>query len=130
ILGIDGTAHANQKLTVSVYFRVNERTSRGYKFMLAAWPIDPATWKPSDPTPSQIVKTPLRATADGFFPTDRWRDKELVRDKFELSIPDWKGAIAIGLVANDGTQKAVATGDAPANDPELLVLGTLPLAGP
>ncbi|MFT3699726.1 MAG: sulfatase-like hydrolase/transferase [Kofleriaceae bacterium] len=133
ILGIDSVAplKAGQKADLRVYFRTNERTAKGYKFLLAAWPIDPATWKPSDPTGDKIVKSPLRATADGFFPTDRWREKEVVRDKFDLAIPaDWKGAVAVGLVANDGAQKAVATGDAPANDPELLVLGTLPLAGP
>jgi hypothetical protein len=77
-----------------------------------------------------MVRSPMRATADGFFATDRWREHELIRERFSLTIPgDWKGGIAVGLVATDGTTKASATGAAPANDPELIVLGMLPLAG-
>ena len=48
-----------------------------------------------------------------------------------MTIPaDFKGGIAVGLVAVDATgKKAQATGDSPANDPELIVLGVLPLVG-
>ena len=132
ILGIDSDGKPlvpGGKADLHVFFGVNERTQIGYKFLLAIWQVDPATHKATDPTPAVLVRSPMRATGDGFFASDRWREKEYVREHFTLSIPpDWKGAIAVGLVASEGNgQKAQATGDAPANDPELLVLGTLPL---
>ena len=119
-------AHAD----IHVYFRVAERTQIAYRFMLAIWPVD-ASYKPTDVAPATMQRSNLRATADGFFTTDRWRDKEYVRERFDMAIPpDWKGNIAVGLVANDGKgNKASATGDAPSNDPELIMLGVLPLAG-
>ncbi|MEO8553252.1 MAG: sulfatase-like hydrolase/transferase, partial [Kofleriaceae bacterium] len=134
ILGISPAANAKllpgAKVDLHVYFRVSERTSLQFKFLLAIWPVDPATWKPTDPAPTTMVRSPMRATADGFFATDRWRDHELIRERFPMTIPgDWKGGIAVGLVATDGTTKATASGPAPANDPELIVLGMLPLAG-
>ncbi|HEY5947165.1 MAG TPA: hypothetical protein VIV40_16795, partial [Kofleriaceae bacterium] len=55
---------------------------------------------------------------------------EYIRDKFSVTIPaDWLGnGLAVGLVASDpGGEKAVATGAAPANDANLIVLGALPL---
>jgi hypothetical protein len=79
-----------------------------------------------------MSRTPFRETANGFFGTERWRQGEHVRERFTLAIPaDWKGdAIAVGLVASDSKgEKASATGAAPSNDAELLVLGTLPMAG-
>jgi arylsulfatase A-like enzyme len=122
---------AGAHVDLHVYFRVNERTQLAYRYLLAIWPVDPATYKPTDVAPATMQRSNLRATADGFFTSERWREHEFIRERFDLQIPaDWKGAIAVGLVANDGHgNKAAATGDSPANDPELIVLGTLPLAG-
>ena len=58
----------------------------------------------------------------------RWRTGEYIRDRFTITIPsNWQGnGLAIGLVASDPHGgKAAATGAAPANDPNLLVLGVL-----
>ncbi len=113
-----------------VYFKVHDRTAVAYRFLLAVWPVDPAHFSPTDPAPTaSIVRSALRATADGFFTSDRWRENEYVRERFNVTIPsDWHGAIAVGLVASDPAgDKATATGPAPANDPNLIVLGTLPL---
>ncbi len=133
ILGIDADGKPlmpGGKADLHVFFQVNQRTQIGYKFLLAIWEIDPATHVPTDAAPVGIQRSPLRATGDGFFASDRWREHEFVREHFSMTIPaSWKGAIAVGLVASDGTgAKAPATGAAPANDPNLMVLGTLPLA--
>jgi len=121
----------NARLDLEVYFKVKARTQVAYRFLLAAWPVTTPGWKPTDPAPQNIMaRSPMRPTADGFFPTTRWRPGEYVRDKFSLTIPaDWQGnAVAIGLVAAevDG-EKVPATGPATGNDPTLMVLGVLPL---
>jgi hypothetical protein len=77
-----------------------------------------------------MARSPMRATGDGYFASDRWRAGEYIRDRFTLTVPgDWNASgLAFGLVAMDGAgAKAEATGVAPANDPNLLVLGALPL---
>jgi arylsulfatase A-like enzyme len=136
IVGIDLAAgqHAvvGSKVDVHVYFDVKDRTKIAYRFLLAAWPVDLATWKPTDPAPPNMLRTGLRATGDGFFSSDRWRPGEHVRERFPIVIPsEWNGTgIAIGLVAAEpGGDKASATGAAASNDPSLLVLGALPLTG-
>jgi hypothetical protein len=130
ILGITTTPKPTPgaQVNVEVFFKVNERTPLAYKFLLAAWPVDTATWKPTDDATS-LTKSSMRLTGEGFFGTERWRKGEYVRDKFTLTIPpDWIGnAVAFGLVAMDEANvKAPATGAAPANDPNLLVLGVVP----
>ena len=132
ILGIDADSTPltpGGKAEIHVYMQVNERTQIGYKFLLAIWEIDPATHKPTDPAPVAIQRSALRATGDGFFASDRWRAHEFVRERFSMTIPEgWRGAVMVGLVAVDSTgAKVVATGVAPANDPNLMILGTLPL---
>ena len=60
---------------------------------------------------------------------DRARVRFLpVRDYYDQA--RWVRVVSESIVANDGHgNKAAATGDSPANDPELIVLGTLPLVG-
>jgi hypothetical protein len=134
ILGI-GTADGQKlvpgaRVDVHVYFKVVDRSAIAYKFLLAAWPVYAGKWKPTDPAPPNLFKSAMRPTADGFFASDRWRAGEYVRERFSVTVPlDWAGdSLAIGLVAtdNDG-HKADATGQTPSNDPNLLVLGVLPL---
>lgn len=136
IVGVDLAAgqHATAggKVDVHVYFEVKERTKIAYRFLLAAWPVDLATWKPTDAASPNMLRTGLRVTADGLFATDRWRPGEHVRERFTIVIPtEWTSSgIAFGLVAAEPNgDKASATGIAAANDPSLLVLGALPLAG-
>jgi arylsulfatase A-like enzyme len=122
---------ANAHLEVDVFFHVKERTNHAYRFLLAAWPVTLPGWKPTDPAPQQqMARSAMRPTADGFFPSDRWRTGEYIKDHFTLQIPaDWQGnAVAFGLVAADiDGPKVNATGPATGNDPTLMVLGTLPL---
>jgi hypothetical protein len=131
IVGIGAASRliAGTKADVQVYFRVDARTAEAYKFQIVVWPVDPATWKPTDPVPPNAVRTPSRATANGFFPADRWHEHENIRDRFEISLPaDWRTpAIAVGLVSTGANGKAPASGDHPAEDPHLAILGTLPM---
>ena len=121
------------RVALHVYFEVKDHTDTSYKFLLALWPIDRAHWKPTDAAATQtMARSELRVTADGLFPTDRWQAGQHVRDRFRLTIPgNWHAdAVAVGLAAIDSKgEKAPATGPAPSNDPDLLVLGTLPLVG-
>jgi arylsulfatase A-like enzyme len=135
ILGIDVAqgqhVRPGARVDIHVYFATKERSQIGYKFLLAAWPIEP-TWKPGDPAPPTMMRSALRITADGFFPTDRWRPGEFVRERFNLLIPsDWKSdRIAIGLVATDPAgNKVTAAGASPENDHTLAILGVLPVEG-
>ncbi len=119
------------RIDVNVYFRVKTRTKVAYRFLLGAWAVDTKTWKPTDAAPATMTRSPLRPTGDGMFASDRWREGEYIRDHFVLSLPgDWKGdGLAIGLVASDdGGAKVAATGAAPSNDANLMILGVLPLA--
>lgn len=123
----------NARIEVNVYFHVKARTAITYRFLLGGWPIDRATWKPEDRAPTTMARSPMRATGDGIFASDRWRAGEYIRERFTLTLPgDLKGdGLAIGLVASEANgSKADATGAAPSNDPSLLILGVLPSAPP
>ena len=115
-------------LDLDVYFRVHQRTQVSYRFQLAVWPVGPA-WHPTDPTPGGVVRTELRATAEGLFPAERWQANDYVRERFSITIPKtWTTQIAIGLaVSPSGGGYARSTAASPANDPNLMVLGALPL---
>ncbi|NVB77552.1 MAG: sulfatase-like hydrolase/transferase, partial [Kofleriaceae bacterium] len=137
---IVGTSYADStqqptpgaRVEVDVFFHVGERTHIPYKFLLAVWPVDTATYKPTDEAPATMARSDFRSTGDGLFASDRWRAGEYIRDKFTFTLPpDWHGnGLAIGLVAKDPAgDKAVATGASPSNDPSLIVLGVLPLGG-
>jgi len=114
------------KLDVHVYFQVDRPTATAYRFQLAAWPIDPAD-PTAAPAPSRIVRSSLRATAGGAFPTDRWKAGDHVRERFPLVVPpDWQGAMGVGLVAETAAGTLhVPTGERLASDPSIAVLGTI-----
>jgi choline-sulfatase len=118
------------RVDIHVYFRVKQRTPIAYRFLLAAWPVTTPGWNPTDVAPTTMMRSVMRPTGDGFFPSDRWRAGEYIREKFTMTIPsDWLGnGLAVGLVASEsGGEKADATGAAPANDPNLIVLGVFPM---
>jgi len=146
------------KVDVHVYFHVAQPTATAYRFLLSAWPVDrrrpiagggdpdgsaggagvlprgiDAKAPPADPAPDRIYRTPLRATADGAFASDRWKAGDYIRERFSLAIPaDWPmdrqaDGVAIGLVtANPAGGKVKATGAALPGDPYTAVLGILP----
>lgn len=119
------------RLDVHVYFRVDRPTATAYRFQLAAWPVDPAA-PAAAPAPGSILRSALRTTAGGAFPTDRWKRGDHVRERFPLTVPaDWHGAIGLGLVAEDAAGTAhEPTGASLGSDRQIAVLGTIPLAGP
>jgi arylsulfatase A-like enzyme len=121
------------RVEIDVFFHVKARTATAYRFLIGAWPIDSTTWKPADAAPTAMARSLMRPTGDGMFASDRWRSGEYIRDHFTLTLPaDWTGdRLAVGLVAIDTDgDKIVATGAAPANDPNLLILGALPFGTP
>jgi arylsulfatase A-like enzyme len=128
-LGAKPAAKPGAKLDIHVYFHVEQPTATAYRFQLAAWPVDPAN-PASAPPPGGILRSALRTTAGGAFATDRWKAGDNVRERFPLAIPaDWRGAIGLGLVAEDATGHShTPTGPALASDPAIAVLGTIALA--
>jgi len=124
ILGIGPAKLATGKVDIHVYFRTKTPTQTSYKFQLVVWP-EPAN--PTDPVPPTAVRSGLRATADGAFPTDRWRAGDLVRERFTLTLPaDWHGNLVVGLIAQEsqGT-RARPTGATAPGDPTIAILGVL-----
>jgi choline-sulfatase len=157
VLGI--TAPAGRitpgKAEVHVFFRVERPTTATYRFQLAAWPVDAAAGgpaaggpaaggsgaagsgggsgaptSPGAPPPSSIIRSALRATADGAFASDRWKAGDHIRERFTLQVPaDWTGeAVGIGLLTTDAAgERRQPTGAVLEGDPFTAVLGILPL---
>ncbi len=118
------------KMEIYVYFKATRAPNVVYRFQIVAYP---ATDDPTEKVPATALRSQLRATADGAYATSRWKPDELIRDRFELTIPpDWRAEhMRIGLVAvASGADKARPTGLTPTGDPTLAVLGTLPIAVP
>jgi arylsulfatase A-like enzyme len=121
------------KVDVFVYFRVAEPAATPYRFQLVAWAAAPGA--PLDaPAPPSALRSADRVTADGAYPTDRWRAGEYIRERFTITLPpDWRGeALAVGLYATDvaSGEPAKPTGPAPGNDPRMFSLGALPARRP
>jgi len=117
------------KTDIHVYFRVREATPTPYRFQVAVWPST-AGASPTAALPPQIARSATRLTADGAYATDRWRAGDYIRERFTVTLPaDWKAdQLGVGLAVTDvAGVRQPATGAAPANDPNLLVLGLLPL---
>jgi hypothetical protein len=130
-IGIEpGTALARgAKVDVHVYFHVRQPTPTAYRFLLSAWPATPGA-PTAAPDPAHILRTAMRATADGAFATDHWKAGDYVRERFSLLIPaDWPGdSVGIGLVTAAMTgDKLRATAAGLDNDPFTAVLGLLPM---
>jgi len=135
ILGIGVAAGASltrgAKVDLHVYFRVDQPTAIPFRFLLAAWPVERDA-EPAAPAADRIVRTALRATADGAFAANHWQAGDYIRERFTVVIPaDWNGdGVALGLVtAEPSGTKRKATGAALQSDPFVAVLGVLPLAG-
>ncbi|HWO23044.1 MAG TPA: sulfatase-like hydrolase/transferase [Kofleriaceae bacterium] len=121
------------KVDVFVYFRVAEPVAESYRFQLVAWPSAPGA--PLDaPIAPAAMRSADRVTADGAYPTARWRKGEFIRERFTLVLPpEWRGeALAVALLATDvaSGQRARPPGAAPANDPMAFALGALSARGP
>ncbi len=126
----DRPARPGTTVDVHVYFAAHEHTAIAYYLMVAAWPVEVASYRPTDTPPTNMLRSAAHLTADGAFPTNRWRPGEYVRERFTMTLPaNWKGdGVAIGLIASDADgHGAPATGAGAASDPTLEVLGVLPL---
>ncbi len=117
-----------QKVDLHVYLHALQQPVGALRFELAAWPLADGG-KPTDPLPPSVVRSTLRATAEGVYPTTRWGAGQYIRERFHLAIPaDWKGdRVAVGLVIHDGKGYVKATTPAPSNEPNTAILGVLPL---
>ncbi|MGE3765742.1 MAG: sulfatase-like hydrolase/transferase [Kofleriaceae bacterium] len=126
----NATYRPGEKIEVFVYFKAIRAPSVTYRFQVVAYP---ATGDPTDRVPNNALRSQLRATADGAYATQRWKPGELIRDRFDLTIPaDWKAdQMRIGLLAvAGGTDRARPTGVTPTGEPSLAVLGVLPVLVP
>lgn len=114
------------KVDLHVYFRVLEAVPAAYRFQLVAW-AHAAGVPLGAPMPPAPARSANRITADGAYPTDRWRKGEHIRERFSISLPaTFQGeALAVGLVATDAQTglKVRPTGVAPANEPQVFALG-------
>ena len=123
VLGISwaGLPVPGKPAEVHVYFRVDQPTTTVYRFGIVAWP------KGIEPTASTARSAP-RPTADGAFATDQWKAGDHIRERFTITMPaEWTGDITIGLVTLDPANgKRPPTGDKPASEPTIAILGTLP----
>ncbi|HLL23123.1 MAG TPA: sulfatase, partial [Kofleriaceae bacterium] len=121
---------AGAKTDVHVYFRVDEPVSTSYRFQLVAWPAE----SPTDVIPDgRSVRTGTQITANGAYPTERWRKGDHIRERFTLTIPaDWTGPnIAFGLVITDANGTPVTpAGATPPGAPTVHPLGTLTVGSP
>lgn len=137
VVGIGpATVHAD-KNDFHVYFRTAAPTDQSYKFQLVVWPVTPPSPAPpagsaaSIPAPvgvpSTAIRSNLRFTADGAFPTEHWRAGDRVRERFSLTLPaDWHGDVVVGLIAQDSHgAKAHWTGETVPGDPTIAILGHL-----
>jgi arylsulfatase A-like enzyme len=120
------------KVDVFVYFRVDEPVAESYRFQLVAWSPPPGA--PLDaPIAPTAARSADRITADGAYPTERWRKGEFIRERFTIMLPpEWRGeALAVALLATDiaSGQRARPPGAAPSNDPMAFALGALPARG-
>jgi hypothetical protein len=124
------TYEPGAKTDIHVYFRAKTATPSVLRFQLVAWPAG----TPGDPVPANAIRSAHRLTADGNFATDRWKPGDRVRERFAITIPaDWKGErMVVGLLTTDaqGTEKALPTGPTASNDPNVAILGTLPVTVP
>ncbi len=122
-----------ENLDVRVYLDVQGRPSGPLRMQLLAWPVA-AGADPHAPVPAtqqrHVQRTPLRVSADGMFPADRWKRGDHIRERFAITIPaDWPTTdVAFGLVVADGAGKViVAQGAGASADGQSTVVGTIPL---
>ncbi len=102
---------------VLVYFQSLKETTENLKFQLVVWPRTATAEQVPSP---EAWRSPLRSTADGGFPTIRWKAGDKVRDRFSVSIPPtWQGEVNVGLVVSSALQPSL---------PAPHLLGVLPVA--
>ncbi|MGE0545423.1 MAG: sulfatase-like hydrolase/transferase [Kofleriaceae bacterium] len=109
------------KTDIHVYFRVHRPPKLGCRFQLAIW-------QPS--APNTVIRSAMRATADGAYSTERWKEGDQIRERFAVTIPSaWRGPITVGMLTSQwqSSEKIRPTGAAAPADPFVAMLGTLML---
>lgn len=117
------------KAEISVYMNVVERPSNDFRLQLQIWPMDETGERVVVKPP--WTKSGLRTTARGLFPSSRWRDGEIIKDTFRVTIPKgWDQGIRLGVglrvTMNDKRTKLLITGQKTKGDKFLVVLGDVP----
>lgn len=121
------------KLSIALYFRANKTSDLDLKFQMEAWIETPINKR------SRSAKSPLRLTGKGMFPTSRWHEGELVRDRFSITLPkDWKSesdksVIKFGIRAKIKKRKQGSlefTGPLRPSTTDMIVLGSFSLTNP
>ena len=132
ILGIGPAAgkplRPGAKTDVHVYFRVRAPAAN-HRFQLVVWPSELGAPLAS-PVPANAARSTLRATADGAYPTERWKAGDTIRERFTITLPaDWTApGLGVGLFVVDANGTRVTpAGTTPANEPQMFALGVLPL---
>ncbi len=121
-------------LEVQVYFRVAKPGAADMKIQLEAWITE-------GPNKTRPAKSRLSLTAGGMFPTSRWHEGELVRDRFKLSLPTaWKSQssptkVMLGLRFRAKDKKAeggqiTLTGPLREGKTDLVVIGEFIMPAP
>ncbi len=121
----DETIEAGKKLAITIYMRVNDTPSADFKFQAEAW-------QSGDAAAARPQRGSAQLTAQGTFPSSRWRPGEFVRDKIKVRVPtNWRGeSFHIGMRVQDGSQRLEPKGPRRESDPAVGVLGTVGLTAP
>ncbi len=120
------------KISLAVYFHAVERPSDNFKLQVEGW------LAPPEGEDAKRLGTPsrskLRFTADGIFPTGRWRAGEYVRDRFAIRVPpNWRGSdkIQLGLrMTTNNRQPVASTGPHGPGAKSVAVLGEVDYEAP
>jgi arylsulfatase A-like enzyme len=108
--------------TITVYLRTKRAPKGDYRLQIGAWRHPPGA--------GQEVFTRSRLTADGLFPTGRWRPGEMVKESFSLHIPStWTaGKVKLGLrMTTVNGQQIGVTGEHRQREPHTALIGELAL---
>lgn len=128
-------AIASKPLEVQVYFRVAKAGAPDMKIQVELWPA-------TGPNKTRPAKSRLGLTGGGMFPSGRWHEGELVRDRMKVSLPTaWKKEtgptkIMVGLrFAPDGkagsSKEPIAlSGPLREGSDDLLVIGEFTMPAP
>lgn len=125
----------SKPLEVQVYFRVAKAGAPDMKIQVELWPA-------SGPNKTRPAKSRLGLTGGGMFPSSRWHEGELVRDRMKVSLPTaWKNEtgpvkVMVGLrFKPDGKAKSskdpiALTGPLREGSDDLLVIGEFTMPAP
>ncbi len=129
------TVQPSKATELQLYFRVAKKGAQDMRFQIELWPAD-------GPNRTRPAKSRLTLTGAGLFPSGRWHEGELVRDRMKLSIPSaWKSesgptTIKVGLRASKSGKASAGTPAVQFDGPlregskDVLIIGEFTMAAP